>query len=669
MDLDIRSLNLTFSGAIASEDRIWYSSSASVSLDSSTTFSLGIGGVRDLTMVLKRANTSGATTDPASIVVSKSNGDSLGRVEIAAILESLKFRTNSKDGSARFIDATLTDQAGNISPSARVEIKLTGIKPTPTWSTTLIDPKQAAFEVLNLKDIFGTNNPAVLEKDEEIVIDNPNGLTAADFLSRIKGLSAAWSGQGISNAADTLDEATRSYLGFNAPIPRDAVLSFGRQNGTKVSSVALKFSIKNIGGVDKVVLSSIRESADLSNQDLYNAKFDGASTSGNYGIGNINLIYEKTIERPNSKPTVQVQFDNRADVGATFAVLDNGYTIRTATATLSAADRIAGKKILPALDLGVGKHVLTTEYRESTSGTTISSEKIEFTIDSIAKPFLSNLQVKQPGVGGKSVLKNLNSSTTDYATVVDAGIPGDRGVAVYDQGPTFTGTLGTVNPDGTKTSTGKYLVKATAGDKLLGFDTIDLGAASGTGTFEIKTAASLLKPGIYSDLAFTATELTPGSASNGQSTTVGDLRLGYYWLPQKLENVVGRDGNDEILLGTTKDGRATTITTRGGKDSLIVGKSNNAGTSMEATITDFQLGQDTVKVLQRNGDNSLGYQIITSENWRQFAKQADQSNDGSRGTKLVIDLDGGGAGTDKYTLYLPTVPFNYEANTKSIFGL
>ena len=62
------------------------------------------------------------------------------------------------------------------------------------------------------------------------------------------------------------------------------------------------------------------------------------------------------------------------------------------------------------------------------------------------------------------------------------------------------------------------------------------------------------------------------------------------------------------------------------------------------------------------------YQIITADNWKQFAKETDQRGDSSS-TNLVIDLDGPGPGTDKYTLYLDKVPFNYEANTKSIFGI
>ncbi|MDR6741209.1 hypothetical protein J2X56_003233 [Herbaspirillum sp. 1173] len=158
------------------------------------------------------------------------------------------------------------------------------------------------------------------------------------------------------------------------------------------------------------------------------------------------------------------------------------------------------------------------------------------------------------------------------------------------------------------------------------------------------------------------------SESKGQTTSVQNLTLGYYWVAQKLENAKGGPGDDEILVGTTKDRQATVIETGSGRDTVTVGKFGTAATNLEATISDFQLEMDKVKVFLRDGGHKMNYQNITSANWQQFAPRAEQSAFGS-GTKLVIDLDGAGAGTDKYILYLPTVAFNYDTNTKSLFGL
>lgn len=164
------------------------------------------------------------------------------------------------------------------------------------------------------------------------------------------------------------------------------------------------------------------------------------------------------------------------------------------------------------------------------------------------------------------------------------------------------------------------------------------------------------------------TNITPSSESKGQTTSVQNLTLGYYWVAQKLESAKGGPGDDEILVGTTKDRQATVIETGSGRDTVTVGKFGTAATNLEATISDFQLEMDKVKVFLRDGGHKMNYQNITSANWQQFAPRAEQSAFGS-GTKLVIDLDGAGAGTDKYTLYLPTVAFNYDTNTKSLFGL
>ncbi|UIN22419.1 hypothetical protein [Herbaspirillum frisingense] len=372
---------------------------------------------------------------------------------------------------------------------------------------------------------------------------------------------------------------------------------------------------------------------------------------------------------------MEVSFDgNNATVGATMALYDG--TRLLVSQTLDAAAIAAGKiRLSVTTSLDAGTHVLTSKYSEVSGDTSTSSEfTLDVPADVLAQPFLSDLKVKLSG-NADSTAKALGTSTASYANILDPGAVGDRGISIYSHGPSFIGTLGTLNSDNSKSFTGKYLVSVNMGGKLLGFSVVDLdaprapGDARAQGSFEISTGANLLTPGLYNDLSFTVTNITANSPSKGQTTSLEKLALGYYWVPQNLENVRGGPGNDEIFLGTTKDGRNTAIQTGTGRDTLIVGKFSNVGRSLEATVTDFELGVDAVKVFLRQADGSLGYQSITEANWRQFAKQADQSNDGAKGTKLVIDLDGGGAGSDKYTLYLPTVPFNYETNTKSIFGL
>ncbi len=542
-DNDTKSIQLAFSGTLAVTLDKLVLGSYTLAFDTSAPANLvqTIAGVRNVAISYTRPTGSGT---PPQLVLTKTDGSSFTGAQVKAVLEGLQFKTTSDNATARLIDITLTDQAGNTSAPARARVSL-DIYDAPTLSVRQVDPQQLIYDVLSMKNIFGTDHSTVLDllDREKFAIPYTDGSTPSDFLSRIKGISAAWGGSGIASNPNGLTETTRSYLGFNLPPVDNTAFAFSHQGASYTKSVALKFIIKKIDGVDKLVLSNLGSSF-VEKQDIYNSSVTA---------------------------------------------------------------------------------------------------------------------------------KALGSSTSSYATFIDPGLedsPHEGKVAVYEQGPTFTGTLGSLGTDGVKTYTGKYLISVNMGGKLLGFTTVDLGSdiSRTSGTFEIKTGANLLAPGFYNDLSFTVTNITPNSQSKGQTSTVKDLALGYYWVAQKLEGAKGGPGNDEILIGTTKDGQATVIETGSGRDTVTVGKFSAAGANLEATISDFQLGTDKVKVFLREGEHKMTYQNITNANWRQFAPLAEQSASGS-GTKLVIDLDGAGPGTDKYTLYLPTVAFNYETNTKSIFGL
>ncbi|MFJ3056372.1 Ig-like domain-containing protein [Herbaspirillum sp. NPDC087042] len=667
-DNDIKSIQLAFSGTLAVTLDKLVLGSYTLAFDTSAPDNLvqTIAGVRDV--AIRYTRPTGSSTPP-QLVLTKTTGDSFTGAQAKAVLEALLFKTTSSDTSARLIDITLTDQAGNTSTPARARVELDRTPP-PALTMSLTNTTQVTYDVLNMRDKFGTLYPKVLSTNdgESFVVPYTDGSTPADFLSRIKGLSAAWGGQGIASGHNNLTESTRSYLGFNLPPANDAVFPFSHQGGPYTKSVALKFSVKNIDGVDSLVLSQ-KGSSFFSYQDIYNSSVVAlTNTDSLYGLGNINLLYEKATSLPNRTPTVEIQFDStNATVGAIMSLYDGERLL--ASQPLSVANVSAGKVRLTVTEsLGKGLHQLVGKYAEASGDTSISNSQ-EFTLpDPVAQPFLSDLKVK---AATGSAVKSLGTSTSNYATFIDPGVPGnaeDNGVASYENGPTFTGTLGLLGTDGNKLYTGQYLVSASMGGKLLGFTTVDPSKGSTPGAFEIKTGANLLAPGFYSDLSFTVTDITPDSPSKGQTTSVQNLALGYYWVAQRLVNAKGGAGDDEILVGSTQAGAVSTIETGGGRDIVTVGKFSNVATNLEATISDFQLGVDKVKVFLRNSDNSIGYQNISAANWQQFAPKAEQSASGS-GTKLVIHLDGNVAGTDKYTLYLPTVAYNYDTNTKSIFGV
>lgn len=242
--------------------------------------------------------TPGSSTPP-QLVLSKTDGSSFTGAQVKAVLEGLQFKTTSRDTSARLIDITLTDQAGNTSTPAGARVELDVTAP-PALTMRLTDPNQVIYDVLSMKNIFGTTNPRVLDKadSENFVIPYTDGSTATDFLSRIKGISAAWGGEGIASGANNLTETTQSYLGFNLPPVNNTAFAFSHQGGSYTKSATLKFIVKTIGGVEKLVLSN-KGSTFFAAQDIYNSAITTAENDdGRYALGNINLLYALPTTQP-----------------------------------------------------------------------------------------------------------------------------------------------------------------------------------------------------------------------------------------------------------------------------------------------------------------------------------------------------------------------------------
>ncbi|EIJ48139.1 cell wall surface anchor protein [Herbaspirillum sp. GW103] len=161
---------------------------------------------------------------------------------------------------------------------------------------------------------------------------------------------------------------------------------------------------------------------------------------------------------------------------------------------------------------------------------------------------------------------------------------------------------------------------------------------------------------MYHDLTITATNISNG-VNNGQTTVLQNQTLGWYWVPQRLDSLSGGAGDDQIPLSVTSGGINTVVQTGQGKDTLILGGFGISDSSrLVATVSDFTLGQDKVTVFG---------QSVTKDKLDTFVKASAYS---TSSTKLVVDLDGAGAGTTSYTLYLQNVAYN-PSNTHTIFGV
>ena len=660
---DTKSINLRFAGAFDITLDKLICGDYTLSLDSSTPVNLvrTIGGVRDI--VLNRTRGSGSGADAVAafpLVLTKTGGASFTGAEVKAVLEALKFKTTSTDVSARFIDITLTDQADNTSTSARASITLDNDAPPPL-TMSLVSSEQLSYDYLEFKETFGPNHKNVFAKgDSAVDIPLSPGKTPADFLASIKGLSATWGGKGIAgrtgiDGSNLLNDVVKSYKGFELPPKNDVPFHFSHQGGTYVKGTSLSFAASPDG---TKLLFSNKGSFNVGNEDIYNFNGQIPPHLGDlYGIGNIKLLYEVKTTLATRTPTMSIKFDgSKATQGAVIGLYEGERLITSKS--LSVADIQAGEvRLTVPTSLDVGTHNFTSRYTEVSGDESISGA-VKVEVKNPAQlPSLENLTVSLP-YSSKQPAQSLGASDISYAVFTDPDKPG--GFNNYDQGPTFKGRVSTVLSDGTTEAGARYLISVSMGGKLLGFNVVQ------SGDFTIETGASLLTPGFYKDLTFTVTNISADSPNKGQSTTTSGLALGYYWAPQALGNLKGGKGDDAILLGSTAGGANTQIETGDGKDTLILGTYGKTA-NLEATIIDFKLKEDTVKLFTRNVEQEMDFKAITAETLSQFAPASGQSAFGS-GTKMVINLDGTTTGS-KYTLYLPTVPFNYEANTKAIFGI
>ena len=240
---------------------------------------------------------------------------------------------------------------------------------------------------------------------------------------------------------------------------------------------------------------------------------------------------------------------------------------------------------------------------------------------------------------------NVNGSDTAYAMVSSTGVASGDAL-------TLTGTLAQ-----------QSLVTLSLGGQVIGFG--DFAA----GNFSLVSAYNVVAPGYYNDLKITVVDTSTGSSA-GQTTVLQNQKLGYYWLGQAQGNTNGGNGDDVILLGSmASSSGATTIQTGLGNDTVSVGTGGfSSTTNLTATVSDFTLGQDHVAVRG---------QTITATNLTQYLTSyttATAPGTSSAGTKLVIDLDGSGAGTTSYTLFLSGVNLSGTSTDqlnlmKTVFGV
>jgi hypothetical protein len=631
---DIARIKLSFSGnkdTFASDQLVLNSetdASLSLAKDQSAP-NQTIGGVTGLTYAYDRQT--------STLSLQKTSGKSLTGMETKQILEALKLKATSTALDYRNIDIVVSDHAGN-SSLAKARIKL-DTTPAPEIKAELVAQNQMSYQVLNLGDTLGRVNSHNLSKGESVLLALPTGMSAQDFLAAIKGISAEWGGLGITGKANTTSSLYKSYQTFDQPLTAGKNFVMAHQGASYVKGGIFNFTLTPDG---KGVTLNHKGGGNVADQDMH--EFGGFSQNpkGNYDIGNVRILYQVDTGASNLNPTFNIKFDARkANVGDVMSLVTNDHarTSKVLTAEDLASPQAAlSMKIATSLPAAY-QHV-RAELQEA-SGNVSHTETVIVPLRPahVSNPVLSGLKVGSPN---QADAKLLNDSATQYVSITETGTMASPGSS--ERGLVFSGKV-----DGAGASD-QYLLTVKAGEKVLAFDTVK------AGNFTLTSAANLLAPGVYDDLSVTATNITAGN-NNGATTSVAGLKLGSFWAAQALGDTRGGNGDDHILLGATKKGVNTLIQANGGHDTFTLGAFGKQG-NFAATVTDFSLGVDKLAVFGKNVD---------ALNLDKFVKEVAPLQGGA-GTRLVIDLDGAGTGTQTYTLQLHNVAYN-PANTHTLFGV
>ena len=632
---DLTTIKLSFSGnrdTFASDQLVLHQGvNGALSLaEDRNAIDLTIGSVTGLSY--------GYQSSTSTLILQKTSGKSLSGLEVKQILEALQLKVSSTALDYRNIDITLTDRAGN-SGLAKASIKL-DMTPASELKVELIPQNQLSYQVLNLGDTLGRTYSHNLSKGESITLAKPAGMSAQKFLSAIKGISAEWGGRDITGNANTTSSAIKSYLGLDTPLLVGKSFVMAHQGSSDIKASIFNFTLTPDG---KGLVLNHKGGTNLANQDMYEFGGTAKPSNGNYDIGNIRILYQVDTGASNLNPTVNVKFDpKKASVGDVISLRADNHTPTSKVLTtedLASPEAMVSMKITNSLPASY--HFMRAEHQE-VSGNVSSSGPIFINSTrpgNVANPVLSELKVGSPN---QAAAKLLNDSTTQYASITENGTTASPGSS--ERGLVFSGKV-----DGAGASD-QYLVTVKAGDKVLAFDTVK------AGNFTLASAVNLLAPGVYDDLSFTATNITAGN-NNGATASIGGLKLGSFWAAQSLGDTRGGNGDDNILLGATKKGANTLIQANGGHDTFTLGAFGKKG-NFAATVTDFSLSVDKLAVFGKSVD---------ALNLDKFVKEVAPIQGGA-GTRLVIDLDGAGAGTQTYSLHLQNVAYN-PANTHTLFGV
>ncbi|WP_244216358.1 cell wall anchor protein [Herbaspirillum rubrisubalbicans] len=626
---DISSIGIKLDGPQLDlvKDKLVLDAPLSLNASMATVSGKSIGGVSGLSY--------GYDGSTHALTISKSSGAAMSGLDARAILKAIQYQNATPTAGDRSATITLTDVAGNSSNTGvnwSVDMTVPG-----SITGTLVSNKQISYKTLTLPEEMGSTNKHNLHSGESVDLTSllPAGMTPTSFLASLKGLYTEWGGVAITSDANTTFERYTTVFSFPSGFGLATPFSLVHQGGGAVKGENFTFTSAD----GKQLLLNAINGFYILNTDVY--AFKTATASQNYDIGNVRLLYQVTTDNPNSLPTINVSYDGtKASAGDVIGLYEGDKLL--GSRTLSAADvgsAGATLDVTVASSLAAGVHVITPKFSDPAGNVVVGNDIRVSLVSGAVAPVLSNLRVN----GETPDTQPINASATKYVMIAETPTSPVTLLGL-DQNLTFSGNVSGAGPGDS------YLISVSMGGKVILFSEVK------AGDFSLTTPANILAPGMYHDLTITATNTSAG-INNGQTTILQNQTLGWYWVPQKLDSLSGGAGDDQIQLAVTTGGANTVVQTGQGKDTLTLGGFGTTDSSrLVATVSDFTLGQDKVKVFGKS---------VTKDNLDAFVTATPYS---TSSTKLVVDLDGAGAGTTSYTLYLQNLAYN-PGNTHTIFGV
>jgi len=537
---DIRSIEITMGGAVASNDLIELDVANYIDSSIANAVDVAIGGVTGVNYSYDLPT--------KTLTFTKNGGGVFSSEHIDQIQSAIKYKSTSNVDGGRTFTLTYIDVAGNVGSGATQTVQLDTAIPNISSASVVLSTSVIGYKAVAVSNIFGDNS-LVLNRYEQIDISSyiPAGMTATEFLNALIGFKATWGGAGISGV-NTLSNSV-VYQGMSEVASNEAIWVYLAT--THIKSLDLRFIVSGDELMIRNQFSGWRDNAVPYQEPTENTHL------GYYGLGDFELFYEVELSVADNAPDINVIFDGvDAKVGDRIQLLEASDVL--VTYTITASDIGAGIQTVTLssdISLPEGVHNLDVKYIDTAGNVTILSSGVEF---AASAPAGQETNMKITGI------RSANAGEDEADQLLGA----DNYLSSSAYTVTFLGVQDTAS-----------FIVITVGDQLL-YD-----AEVAAGAFELSHYANWgFAPGIH-EVVVKSTNTSNGIVN----TQIFDM--GWFSGSFVTDIITGSNHDDHIMPKATK--ATDVITTHDGRDIVYLANKQLNGLNYE--ITDFTMGSDTIK--------------------------------------------------------------------------